>query len=228
MVGRICALVSVIIPTYLVVLMAGVKGAVEVWPAIVACGVTFAAMQFAVSNFVGPELTDILSSLASIGAMVVVMKVWHPRRIFRLEGDKPVSEAPRRHTGGEILMAWTPYILLVAFVLLWNWPHKLAPGGRNPIKTELDKVTVANPRPALHGTILRVPPVTKAPERYDAVFNFNWLAASGTSCFLAAVAAAFVLGMGPKKLAGQYMATHRQLAAPMLTIASMLGLAFLM
>src|SRR5262249_43274060 len=63
---------------------------------------------------------------------------------------------------------------------------------------------------------------------YDAVFNFNWLAASGTSCFLAAVAAAFVLGMGPKKLAGQYMATHRQLAAPMLTIASMLGLAFLM
>src|SRR2546422_5715333 len=166
MVGRICALVSVIIPTYLVVVMAGVSGAAEVWPAIVACGVTFAGMQFFVSNFIGPELTDILSSLTSIGSMVLVMKLWHPVNIFRLEGDAPVTKAARKHTAGEIWLAWTPYILLVVFVLLW---------GYKPIKATLDKVTMPIQVPGLHRTITRIPPVTKAPEPYPAAFTFNWL-----------------------------------------------------
>ncbi|MBI3698675.1 MAG: lactate permease LctP family transporter [Acidobacteria bacterium] len=219
MVGRICALVSVIIPTYLVVVMAGAKGALEVLPAIVACGVTFAGVQFFVSNFIGPELTDILASLTSIGSMVVVMKLWHPTTIFRLEGDAPVSKAPRKHTGGEMLLAWLPYILLVIFVLLW---------GYKPVKATLDQFTRPIAVPALHQTITRIPPVTKAPGPYAAVFTFNWLSASGTSCFFAAALASLLLGVRPKKFAQAYMATHKQLAYPMLTIASMLGLAFLM
>ena len=219
MVGRICALVSVIIPTYLVVVMSGVKGGIEVWPAIAACGVTFAVMQFAVSNFIGPELTDILSSLASLGAMVLVMKLWHPAKIFRLEGDAPVSKAPRKHTGGEIFLAWTPYVLLVIFVLLW---------GYKPMKATLDQVTRLIPVPGLHQTITRIPPVTKTPGPYAAVFTFNWLSASGTSCFFAAVLASLLLGVKPKRFAELFVATHKQLAFSMLTIASMLGLAFLM
>ncbi len=219
MVGRICALISVIIPTYLVVTMAGVGGAVEVWPAVVACGGTFALVQFSVSNFIGPELTDILAALTSILATALVMKLWHPANIFRLQGDVPVRETPHQHTRGEIVHAWTPYILLVIFVLLW---------GYKPFKAELDKVSTQFTVPGLHRLITRTPPVSKAPEPYAAVYNFNWLSAAGTSCFLAAMAAAMVLGLGPKKFAGIYFATHRQLAFPMLTIASMLGLAQLM
>jgi len=220
MTGRICALVSVIIPTYLVATMAGAAGTLEVWPALVACGVVFAVMQFLVSNFIGPELTDILSALASIAAMVFVMKVWHPRTIFRLEGDTPVDKSKqRRHPGGEIFKAWTPYMLLVIFVLLW---------GYKPIKATLDTWTIPVQVPGLHQTITRIPPVTKKPEPYAAVFNFSWLSASGTSCFFAAVLTAVFLGVGPRKFLGAYMATHKQLGLPMLTIASMLGLAFLM
>jgi lactate permease len=220
MVGRICALVSVIVPTYLVVVMAGGKGAVEVLPAIVACGVVFAAVQFTVSNFIGPELTDILSSLASIGAMVVVMKMWHPKTIFRLEGDTKAGElAHRRHSGAEIFKAWTPYIFLVVFVLLW---------GYKPIKDTLNRWTVPVEVPGLHRTITRIPPVTKGPEPYAAVFTFNWLNASGTSCFFATILTALTLGVKPGQFLSAYKATHQQLALPMLTIASMLGLAFLM
>ena len=220
MVGRICALVSVIVPTYLVVVMAGAKGAVEVWPAIVACGVVFAAVQFTVSNFIGPELTDILSALASIGAMLVVMKAWHPKTIFRLEGDTPAGQiAHRRHSGGEIFKAWTPYTLLVVFVLLW---------GYKPIKAALEKVTIPVEVPGLHRTITRIPPVTKKAEPYNAMFTFNWLSASGTSCFFAAMLAALLLGVGPGGFWKAYKETHKQLKYPMLTIASMLGLAYLM
>src|SRR5215208_3082512 len=91
MVGRLCAMISLFIPAYLVVVMAGGRRALEVAPAIIACGVSFAGMQFMVSRNVGPELTDILSSLTCIVVMVDVLKFWKPANIMRLEGDQPVA-----------------------------------------------------------------------------------------------------------------------------------------
>src|SRR6186997_3224097 len=119
-VGMLCAMVSVIIPGYLIVVMAGWKRAFEVLPAIVACGLSFAGTQFYVSNYVGPELTDIASSLVCIVVMIAVLKLWKPKNIMRLEGDQPVSLTMMKHTGGQIFMAWVPYLLLVAFVLAWG------------------------------------------------------------------------------------------------------------
>ncbi|MGE3179351.1 MAG: L-lactate permease, partial [Vicinamibacterales bacterium] len=122
MVGRLCAMVSLIIPGYLVVVMAGPAQALEVWPAIVACGVSFAGMQFLVSNYIGPELTDIMSSLTCIIVMVAVLKLWRPRQIRRLEGDTAVSTAAHRHDARAVFLAWLPYLLLVVFVLAWGEP----------------------------------------------------------------------------------------------------------
>ena len=98
----------------------GVAEDLEVLPAVVVCGVSFAAVQFYVSNYMGPELTDILSSLSCIGAMVLVLKFWKPRTIFRLEGDKPATLATHGHSAGQVLAAWLPYMLLVIFVLTWG------------------------------------------------------------------------------------------------------------
>ncbi len=120
MVGRLCAMISVIIPMYLIVVMAGWRRAYEVLPAVLICGISFAAVQLYVSNTMGPELTDILSSLACIGCMVLVLKFWKPKTIFRLEGDIPVSTVKHGHSAGEVLVAWLPYMLLVVFVLTWG------------------------------------------------------------------------------------------------------------
>src|SRR6516162_2727231 len=116
MVGRLCAMISVIVPAYLVVVMSGRARAREVLPAIAACGLSFAATQFLVSNFMGPELTDILSSLVCIVVMVLVIKAWKPTTIMRLEGDQTAT-AMKRHAPGEVLRAWVPYLMLVVFVL---------------------------------------------------------------------------------------------------------------
>jgi len=234
MVGRLCAMVSVIIPGYLVVVMAGRRRALEVLPAIVACGVSFAGMQFYVSNYIGPELTDIASSLTCIGVMVVVMKFWKPKHIMRLDGDAPTIHAVTRHSGKEVLTAWIPYMLLVAFVLVWGeadvkaainrWTDSLIPAFVAQSPTVLNGLLV----PGLHGLIVRVPPVVPQPTPYAAVFEWNWLSASGTACVLAAVAASLVLRVRVGQFGRIYVATLRQLALPMLTIASMLGLAYLM
>jgi lactate permease len=214
--------------------MAGWARAMEVLPAIIACGVSFAGMQFFVSNYMGPELTDILSSLTCIIVMVAVLKLWKPKTIMRLEGDQPISLTLKKHTGGEIFMAWMPYLLLVVFVLVWGEPsikaqidaftNGIMPGFLPKAATGLNGVLV----PGLHNAITRIPPVTAAPAPYAAVFTLNWLSASGTACFLATLVAALVLRVSPGKVAGLYVATFNQLKFAMLTIASMLGLAYLM
>jgi lactate permease len=234
MVGRLCAMISVIIPMYLLVVMVGWRKMVEVLPAVVICGVSFAGVQYYVSNYMGPELTDILSSLTCIGCMVLVLKFWKPRTIFRFEGEKPASTIPHGHSAGEMLLAWMPYMLLVAFVLAWGevtvklrldrFSNGLLPSFLPRNATALNGLNV----PGLHNLIMRVPPVTNAPAPYPAVFAFNWLSASGTACFLATILAAVFLGVGPGRFVRIYKATFSQLAKSILTIATMLGLAYLM
>jgi L-lactate transport len=118
-VGRICAPVSLIVPAYLIVVMAGWKGLRAVFPAAAACGIAFAGTQFAVSNFIGPQLTDILSSLAAMAVLLLLMN-------RKKRGVSP-------HSGRDIFMAWAPYGLLVVFVLLW---------GYKPLQAQLDTFTI--------------------------------------------------------------------------------------
>ena len=234
MVGRLCAMVSIFIPGYLIVVMVGRKKALEVLPAIVACGVSFAGMQFFVSNYVGPELTDIVSSLTCIVVMVAVLKFWKPKNILWLEGDQPPSLTMGRHSAGALLMAWSPYLLLVVFVLLWGdadiklklntWMHGWQPSWMPIAPKVLNRLMV----PGLHNAITQMPPVTKQAAPYGALFEMNWISASGTACFLAAIATAFVLRVRPARFASAYVATFKQLWKAMATIAAMLGLAYLM
>jgi lactate permease len=222
MVGRLCAMISVIIPGYLIVVMAGPKRAIEVLPAILACGLSFAGVQFYVSNHMGPELTDIMSSLTCIGVMVLVLKFWKPKTIMRLEGDKEASLTPKHYSAGTVLYAWSPYLLLVAFVLVMPGFLPSFPVPRTP--AQLNRIMV----PGLHNMITQIPPVTRQPARYGALYEFNWLSASGTACFLAGIAAAILLRVKPKQFGNAYVATFKQLKWPMVTIASMLALAYLM
>jgi lactate permease len=236
MTGRLCAMISVVIPMYLVVVMAGWKRTFEVLPPVLICGISFAGVQFYVSNYMGPELTDILSSLACIGCMVLVLKFWKPKTIFRLEGDKPVPTEKHTHTAGEVLVAWLPYMLLVVFVLTWGevavksalnaWTHTLWPSWlpMSPAVNLPNRLLV----PGLHNMIERVPPVVATAAPYGALYELNWLSASGTACFLATVVAAIVLRVSPSRFANVYKGTFTQLAKPMATIAAMLGLAYLM
>jgi lactate permease len=239
MVGTLCAMISVVIPGYLIVVMAGWKRAMEVLPAIIACGLSFAGMQFYISRNVGPELTDILSSLTCIIVMVAVLKFWKPANIMRLEGDQPVAVTKSRHTGGQVFVAWVPYLLLVVFVLAW---------GERSIKPTINKLgnsvipaslpTLAGSAdgmvatrlavPGLHNQITRVPPVVPKPTPYAAPYELNWLSASGTACFLSILATALVLGVRPRQVVKTYVDTFKQLKFALLTIASMLGLAYLM
>ncbi len=241
MTGRICAMISVLIPGYLMVVMVGRRKAAQVLPAIAACGLSFAAVQFYVSNFMGPELTDIMSSLTCIGVMALFLKLWKPKEIMRLEGDKEVTIEKKRFAPGQVFMAWLPYMLLVISVLTFGEPGikakvntwtdgfmpdvvRAEPVTHPTAAARLNRIAV----PGLHNMITQVPPVVPKKTAYAALFELNWLTASGSACFIATILAALCLGVGPGKFAGLYVATFKQLKMAILTIASMLGLAYLM
>src|SRR5579872_762709 len=218
-VGRVCAPVSLIVPAYLVLVMGGWGALRGVLPAAAVCGIAFGGTQFLVSNFIGPQLTDILSSLAAIGSLVLLFKLWKPKDKFTFDKHSVAHATPPRHATSEFLMAWTPYILLVIFVLLW---------GYKPVQMKLNGVSQVFPWPGLHNVIQRMPPVVAKPSGYAAIYNFNWLSAPGTACLFAALLSAAVLGMRPARFARVFRSTVRQLLLAELTIASVLALAFLM
>jgi L-lactate transport len=218
-VGRICAPLSLFVPSYLIAVMGGMKALKGVLLATIVCGVSFATVQFVISNFVGVQLTDILASLAAMACLAMLFKVWKPKDRFAMAEGKSLAEqvTPPSHPAGEIFMAWLPYILLVIIVLVWGYNQ-----------TALRSVSKIINWPGLHNAVEIVPPVAKAPGPYAATYRFDWLSASGTACLIVSIVSAFLLGMSPGKLVSVFFRTVRQLALAELTIASVMGLAYLM
>jgi lactate permease len=213
-VGKICAPVSLFVPAYLMLVMGGMSALRAVLPAAVVCGISFAATQFLVSTYIGPYLTDILASLAAILSLLVLLAFWRPRDTGVGAVHLP-PRAERRH----LLRAWSPYILLVIFVLLW---------GYTPFKAILDKATTVIPWPGLDGAIQRLPPVVAKAAPYPAKFTFNILSASGTSALFATICAALVLRVSFRQFVTSVGRTARDLSFSILTIASVLALAYVM
>lgn len=218
-VGRLCAPLSVFIPAYLILVMGGTRALRGVIPAAIVCGVGFASVQFLISNFVGPYLVDIIASLVAVLALVGLLKVWQPADDFHLEGEHEAVLEVGRHSAGRTLLAWSPYLFLVLFVLLWgsSWGAAV-----------LNKVSVSFAWPGLNNLVERMAPVVQTPSPYAAMFKLNWLAAAGTACGFATVAGALALRYPPLAYIRLLGSVAKQLAFPLLTIAAVLGLAFLM
>jgi len=134
MVGRQLPFISVFIPFYVILIMVGLKKTIEVLPAIIVCGVTFAVGQWATASYLGPYLPDIISSLAAMAALVVLLRFWTPRENYVFDHETASNGVEQHHyTAGEVFRAWSPYLALTIMVLLWGIPS---------IKNELDKSKV--------------------------------------------------------------------------------------
>ncbi len=220
-VGSLCAPVSLILPTYLILAMWGLKGLDGIWfPAAVA-GLAFASVQFFVSNFIGPQLTDILASITAITALVAVLRFWRPARPsseYVPERSVAASGVPE-HSAGEIIYAWLPYGLLVLCVLLW---------GYRPVQVLLNSVSIPIPWPFLHNVVRRMPPIVAKAAPYPAIFNLNWFAAAGTSCMIATFLSAICLRMSLRQFIRTLLSVVHTLLLPTATVASVLAIAFLM
>jgi lactate permease len=259
MIGRILPFTAVIVPFWLVRTMVGWQETFEVLPAILVVGVSFALTQFFWSNYVDSNLVDIMGGVVSIIAVVVFLRFWKPKKIWRFDYDKNATPLPpptgeisdqfggewsaekfdgyvkvSPYTAGQVLRAWMPFAILSVFVLLWGVPSiKLA---MNRATTPAFRVVLADgkPRPGppgwdvpyLHGAIYRAAPVVTKPTAEPARYDFNWLSATGTGCFFAAIVSGLLLGLGPVQLIKVFWRTLVRMRLAMVAISFMLGLGY--
>lgn len=217
MAGRQLPFFSLVVPVWLVWVMAGWRATVAVWPALLVCGGSFALVQFLVSNYHGPWLVDVAGGLISLVLLALFLKVWRPRSVWHFPDEPPPTNQPRLYSRSQLISAWVPWLLLSLLVFLWGLPQ---------VKQVLGTTTRAVPVPALHQAVARQPPVAPVLKAEDAVYKLQWLEATGTSIFLAAVLAAIWLRIPPARLVQLFARTCRRMTGSLITIACMLALAY--
>ncbi|CAH0190336.1 MULTISPECIES: L-lactate permease [Pseudomonas] len=257
MVGRQLPFFSVLVPFWLIWAFAGWRKMLEVWPAILVAGVSFAIPQFLVSNYHGPMLVDVIAALISMACLTLFLKVWKPATIHtsaalsgRVDNSKvdeetvTASAAFSDQARPAVMRAWMPWIILTVFVFAWG-----TQGFKNMFDTRpvIDPVTQsakldpqgkpvreANPifAPALtftglHLQIEKVPPVVAAPKAEEAIYKFTWLTATGSGILLAAIVGGLLMGYSIPQLIKQYLRTLWVVRFSLITIAAMLALGFL-
>jgi lactate permease len=217
MAGRQLPFFSLLVPAYLVWVMAGWRATLAIWPALLVCGGSFAVTQFLVANLHGPWLVDVVGGLASLLCLALFLKVWKPREVWRFPGEGPAAVVVR-HTPAQVAAAWVPWLLLTACVFVWGLPQ---------FKDQLSPTTREVPVPALDKRVARGPEVTDTPgETEKAVFVFNGLTATGTGILFAAVGSALWLRVGVRRFLTVFGRTCRRMLWPLFTIACMLAIAF--
>jgi lactate permease len=257
MIGRILPFTAVIVPFWLVRAMVSWSETLEVLPAILVTGISFAGMQFFWSNYMDSNLVDIAAGVTSMIAMLVFLRFWKPKKIWRFEDERdtplPVSgrvsagvpskspivvdqmddewdvrqlqqsRAPRTYTGGEIARAWLPFAILSIFVLLWGLPT---------VKNAMGRATTPAFKtggwevPYLHKAVFRAQPVVAKPTAENAKFDFNWLTATGTGCFFAAIFSGLIIGVKPRKLIQIFGHTLYRMRYAIVAMSCMLGLGY--
>lgn len=234
MVGRQLPIFSLIVPFWLIWAMAGRKKMMEVWPACLTCGLSFAATQFVVSNFMGPSLVDIIGSVVSMGATVILMKFWKPKTAWHFdhetkEGRQVDADARPDYSVGQVVKAWMPWALLCVFVFAWGYPafKTFLNGGAKGSENFLAGISLLSfPIPYLDKAILKVPPVVLKQTAEGAVYVLNWLSATGTSLILVGIVSGLLLGLSFGELIKTFLNTLKRIRISLLTIAAMLALGF--
>jgi lactate permease len=241
MIGRILPITAIIVPFWLVRAMVSWEETFEVFPAILVVGISFAATQWFWANHMDSNLVDIAAGVVSLVATLLFLRVWQPKRIWRFEDERQEDAAKlarkdvvKHYTAVQTAKAWLPFAILSVLVLLWGLPTvKLA---MNQATTPAFKVIMPDgkPRPGaagwdwpyLHNKVFRTAPVVAKATAEGARFDFNWLTATGTGCFIAAILSGLILGLGVDKLFQIFGRTLFRLRFAIVAMTCMLGLGY--
>ena len=230
MTGRQLPLLSLFVPFWLVFMMDGLRGVKETWPAALVAGLSFAVTQYFTSNFIGPELPDITSALASLICLTLFLKVWQPKRSFaEAKGSvgaavvQPSGSQPSPYSFGEIFKAWSPFLILTVLVTIWTLkPFKAAFAAGGSMYSWVFNFAI----PHLDQLVIKTAPIVATPTAIPAVFKLDPISATGTAIFFSALISMLVLKINFKTGLTTLKETFFELRWPILSIGMVLAFAF--
>lgn len=230
MVGRQLPFMVIIVLFWIMAIMDGWRGMKETWPAVLVGGGSFALAQYLTSNFVGPELPDITAAIASLVSLTILLKYWQPKHIFRFaDQDSSIDEnlaaqRQQKYTIGQIAKAWSPFAILTVMVTIWSVkPFKALFAKDGALADWVISIKV----PYLHELVQKMPPVVAEVKDYEAIYKFDWLSATGTAIFIAAIITIIYLKMKPKQAVATFVETVNELKIPIYSIGMVLAFAFI-
>ncbi|PZP21113.1 lactate permease LctP family transporter [Pseudomonas kuykendallii] len=241
MTGRQLPLLSLIVPFWLVAMMDGLRGIKETWPAALVAGASFAVAQFFTSNFIGPELPDITSALFSLISLTLFLKVWQPKRSGAAAKEAEVvgitaggaavvggfggarSTVASPYSLGQILKAWSPFLILTVVVTIWTLkPFKAMFAAGGALYSSVFTFAV----PYLDQLVIKVAPIVANPTPMPAVFKLDPISATGSAIFLSALLSMFILRITPRIGLTTFKETLVELKFPIMSIGMVLAFAF--
>ena len=226
MVGRQLPFFSVLVPFWLVTAFAGWRGMMQVWPATLVCGVSFAIPQFLISNYINPWIVDIGASVIAMSCLIGFLRFWQPAELWtsprlRQRDDSASTMPPPKPPGpqastAEVLQAWVPWAILCAVIGIW---------GTETFKTFANGIFApAFVIDGLHNLVQKMPPVVLSPTNEGAVFTFAFLSYTGTGILVSSILAAVYMGFSLRRFIGAYLETLKVVRFSLITIAAMLAL----
>ena len=215
MVGRTLPVLSIMLPFYLIILMSGYKKTIEILPAVLVSGCSFAFLQWYSSNYIGPALPDVIAGIGSIIILIIFLRFWKPPSTWRFPDEPaPTFNTEVTYSTGEIVRAWSPFILLTIMIIAW---------GLQPIKELLNAVGLFQfEMPGLHNVIL-----DKNNNPIPHIFKFNYLSASGTAILISGIISVPLVGLSFREGLKIFGETLNQLKFPIITVASVLAFAYI-
>jgi lactate permease len=238
MAGRILPFFSVLVPFWLIWAFVGFSAMMEIWPAVLVAGASFATSQYFISNHHGPWLVDVISSVVSMVCLIAFLMVWRPKRVWTFEGEeqKTSHRASHGYSREEVARAWLPWLILSVIVFCWgtvtgkkimNTPEKVFTSMAT-WSTPPSRITNPQfPVNGLHKLVERMPPVVPKPTKEAAVFGLNWLSATGTGIFLSGIISGLIMGVPIGRIFSIYLKTIVKVRFSLLTISAMMAIGFL-
>jgi lactate permease len=219
----IVQLSTLFVPTLLILVLDGLRGVRQTWPVLLLIGVLFSGVQSLTLYFLGPELTDIIAPLVSMGALALFMQFWEPRHIYREAGAPPLSD--RRWPLMQVIAAWSPFYILTGVILVWSLPAFKAlfvPDG--PFGGTVLRLFV----PGLHQRVQELPPIAAIPHDLPAVWNVALISAPGTAILIAALLTTLLSRrLSFAAAGGQFKQTVRELWRPVVMICLIMSVAYI-
>jgi len=230
MVGRQLPFFSVIVPFWIVLAFCGLRQTLQVWPAVLVAGLSFAIPQFLISNYHGPWLVDMVSAMVSIVTLALFLRFYRPKHILLDASGSGTSVSYQEaqidrerhgHTREQVIKAWTPWLILTVILAAWGTPwvksHLLNFPGITYWEWHI---------PGLDKVVQRVPPAVDKAYTEGAVWKWGVLSATGTAILIAAIISGRIMGFRAREMVSMWGETVVIMRFSILTILAMLALGY--